>query len=267
MAKKQYLSDREKEFPAKYSDVLMPFLGELLEGYEKVLDPFAGTGKIRLIRPDAYLLEIEPEWAEIRGATVGNALELPWPNNYFDAVVTSPTYGNRMADHHNARDESKRNTYRHTLGRELSPYNSGGMQWGKKYRAFHYVAWDEVRRVLKPGGRFILNISDHIRKGKVIPVCRFHRLMLLRLGFDLERYCLVDTPRQRQGQNSKLRVGYEMIYIFRLNKPEIKLEAKFDVAEFRRGLKNFSDYWPDLDLLPEGKDPFPHYPISGAENK
>lgn len=265
MSKKKYLNDREKEFPAKYSDSLMLFLQDELRGYEKILDPFAGTGKIRTVRPDAYLLEIEPEWAEIRGATVGDALELPWPNNYFDAVVTSPTYGNRMADHHNAKDGSKRNTYRHTLGRELSPHNSGAMQWGKKYRTFHYTAWDEVRRVLKPDGKFILNISDHIRKGRQIQVTRFHRLLLLQLGFTVERDYRISTPRNGQGQNGKVRVPFESILVFKLIKPQIELKAKIDINEFRRELAKFSEYWPNLKDLPDGVDPFPHYPIAGEQ--
>ena len=49
--------------PAKYSDALLPHFATWLCGYARLLDPFAGTGKLRTIRPDAVLLEIEPEWA------------------------------------------------------------------------------------------------------------------------------------------------------------------------------------------------------------
>lgn len=200
--------------PAKYSNSLMPIFAAALFGYGRILDPFSGTGKLREIRPDAYLLEIEPEWAEIKGATVGDALAIPWDDSYFDAVCTSPVYGNRMSDHHNARDGSRRNTYRHALGRPLHPHNSGQLQWGKAYRQFHHRAWQEVRRVLRPGGRFVLNISDHIRRGKVVPVARFHKLLCLLMGFELIEAHQVKTPRQRHGQNGSHRVAGEWIYVF-----------------------------------------------------
>lgn len=207
-----------KAHPAKYSDVLLPIFEKELTGYAKVLDPFAGTGKLRLIRPDAYLLEIEPEWAEIRGAAVGNALHLPWPDDTFDAVCTSPCYGNRMADHHNAQDSSRRNTYRHLLERELHPANAGQLQWGHDYCHFHWQAWLEARRVLRAGGKFVLNISDHIRKGRTMPVTRFHKLMLLLLGFEFICDYKQATPRNRQGENGALRVGYESVLVFCLKK-------------------------------------------------
>lgn len=204
--------------PAKYSDPLLPIMADALIGFPRVLDPFAGTGKLRIVRPDAYLLEIEPEWAAMRGATVGNALAMPWDDNYFNACCTSPTYANRMADHHNAQDGSKRNTYRHALGRELHPDNSGQLQWGPKYRRFHYRAWAEVRRVLRPGGRFVLNISDHIRRGRVMRVARFHRLLLQVMGFRLVAAHEIATRRQRQGRNGERRVGVEWVFIFELGK-------------------------------------------------
>lgn len=257
MAKKKFLNDTEKNFPAKYSDSLMPILEKELEGYERILDPMAGTGKLRTIRPDAELLEIEPEWAAIRGATVGNALNLPWPDSTFDAICTSPTYGNRMADHHNAKDGSKRNTYRHTLRRELNPDNSGQLQWGHAYRLFHYRAWKEVRRVLRPDGKFVLNISDHIRKGKVVPVSYFHKLLLIIMGFDFVKQYQVTTPRQRQGENGQARVNGENILIFKNKKfPESNVWL---TAELER-------LWPDMKDLPDGRDVFPDLPISGLSN-
>lgn len=74
-----------------------------------VLDPMAGIGRIHDL--DARIavtfgVEIEPEWAIQRtGTTVGDATNLPasWADN-FDAIVVSPVYGNRMSDHHEAKD-------------------------------------------------------------------------------------------------------------------------------------------------------------------
>lgn len=246
MAKRKFLSQIEKDFPARYSDALLPVLAGFLEGYERILDPMAGTGSIRLVRPDCELLELEPEWAAIRGATVGHATHIPWPDASFDAVVTSPTYGNRMADHHKAKDASRRNTYTHRLGRELNPNNTGRMQWGKTYRLQHFLIWEEVRRVLRPGGRFVLNVKDHIRKGKVVPVTRFHRLLLILMGFELISEVRIKTPGLRHGENNKARIDYESVLVFWLPKN-----------------KKFSDHWPSLEKVPEGIDRFSQYPIVG----
>ena len=83
------------------------------------------------------------------GTAVGSALKTGYDAEYFDAVVTSPCFGNRMADHHNAKDNSKRHTYRHYLGRELTKGSAAGMQWGEEYKHFHTEAWLEAKRVLK----------------------------------------------------------------------------------------------------------------------
>jgi tRNA G10 N-methylase Trm11 len=100
-------------------------LAALVEGYERVLDPFAGTGRIHELENWTVGVEIEPEWATMRdGTIVANALNLPFRDASFDAVVTSPTYGNRLADHHDARDSSRRHSYKHDLGRDLHSENS-----------------------------------------------------------------------------------------------------------------------------------------------
>ncbi len=198
--------------PAKFSAAVLDAAAEYFTPGQLVLDPFAGIGRIASIpgiRPVA--VEIERDWAT---QVVGSALHLPFADETFDAVFTSPTYGNRMADHHNAQDGSRRNTYRHTLGHKLHPDNSGQLQWGEAYRTFHEAAWREVWRVLGRGGFFLLNISDHIRKGVVIPVAEWHAFAIANIGFTYISRVNIETPRLRYGQNGEARVGYEHLYMF-----------------------------------------------------
>ena len=202
--------------PAKYSDVLLPVFKEMLTGCNAILDPFAGTGKLRSVFPDCVLLEIEPEWASIQGAIVGDATNMPFPDNSFDAICTSPTYGNRMADafiDHQTEKQYRRNTYTHQLGRKLSENNSGAMQWGEKYKELHRKAWSECFRVLKPMGLFCLNISNHIRNGKEVFVTEWHIETLRNLGFTVLEHRKIETRRNRMGQNGNVRVQYESVVL------------------------------------------------------
>ncbi len=201
--------------PAKYTDALLPVFEELLKGCTKVLDPFAGTGKIHSLPFDTIGVEIEKEWAEMHEKTiVGDATDLQFANCEFDAVCTSPTYGNRMADSHNAKDGSSRNTYTHKLGRVLNDNNSGKMQWGESYRELHIKAWKECFRVLKEDGVFILNFKNHIRKGKEVDVFSWHVKTLTELGFSLDLVRQVETNGNGFGQNAKLRTGFEFVARF-----------------------------------------------------
>jgi hypothetical protein len=124
-----------------------------------------------------------------------------------------------MADHHNARDASKRHTYKHYLGHDLHPYNAGALQWGERYRIFHRMAWREAVRVLRPDGLFLLNSSDHIRKHRVQHVTQFHLDTLVRLGLRRERTVLIGTERLRHGENHEARVDHETVTILRKEQP------------------------------------------------
>jgi len=226
--------------PARYSNPLIPVFAELLEEHSfcgdeyPVLDPFAGTGKIHKLRDYGYItigIEIEPEWAAMHdGTIVGDALNLPFPAEYprasdleageyhtgeIGAICTSPTYGNRLADHHNASDPESRRSYTHDLGRELHANNSGAMHWGDEYRDFHQRAWTEAVRVLMWDGVFILNIKDFYRNGEWQHVTDWHLTTLAGLGLRLLEVRSIPLRGLRQGANSSARVPFEKVAVFR----------------------------------------------------
>jgi DNA modification methylase len=233
--------NRSVKHPAQYSTRILDVLEEIADGITgRVLDPFAGMGNIHQIaRADLCTIgiELEQEWAEQHPDTLhGDATRLPFKDQSFDAIITSPVYGNRMSDSHNAvercqkckgegcvkcghsgRREYKRLTYTHTLGRQLADNNAGKLQWGEKYKDLHFKAWAEAVRVLKPQGLFVLNVSDHIRKGKVIPVTAWHTATLKNLGIEWLYRVPVETPRMRFGQNGDVRVTHEDVYVGKAN--------------------------------------------------
>lgn len=202
----------------------MPYFAKLIEGRDNVLDPFAGTGKIGKLKEygycgKIYANEIEPEWLinnEFSCDVISfqDAEMLDYPENMFDAIVTSPTYGNRMADHHKAKDSSKRITYTHCLGRTLNNENTGAMQFGKKYQAKHIACYNHLVKLIKPNGLFIVNVSNFIRKGEEVDVVAWTKYTLENCGLTFIEEIKVNTPRMGFGANASKRVPYESILVF-----------------------------------------------------
>lgn len=220
--------------PAPFSANILRFISNsgLLPHTGVILDPFAGIGKVHQLATASLQIvgvEIEPEWAAAHPNTIcGNALALPFEDESFDGAVTSPVYGNRMSDSHNAKDASVRRSYTHDLRRttddperQLHHDNAGTLYaWNKDYWRFHVHAWAELQRVLKPGAPFLLNVSDFIRTTqshgqKRIPVARTHARTCIELGFKLEKAFPIETPRLRYGQNHEARAPHEYVLYFK----------------------------------------------------
>jgi tRNA G10 N-methylase Trm11 len=193
-----------------------------------VLDPFAGVGRVHNLRRQysglrTVGIEIEAPWADMHPSTLcANSLDIPFRSETFDVMITSPTYGNRFSDHHNAQDGSKRTSYTHNLRAflddpeyKLNLENTGYYAWGNTYRALHRRLWKEIMRVMKPGAIIMLNVSDIIQKFEVQQVVRWHRSILRMNGVEWgpgSEYS-IQTPRMRQGENWNLRVSNEKLLV------------------------------------------------------
>jgi hypothetical protein len=145
------------------------------------------------------------------GVGVSALTQQQWDGTYRDVVTPAPCpacdgKGIRVYD---------RITYKHKLGRDLSPNNSGAMQWGLAYRAFHATAYCSIDKVLAPGGLFILNMKNHIRGGVEQQVTQWHGYVLNDLGYTSERVTLVPTTGMGYGQNREARVDHESVLCLR----------------------------------------------------
>lgn len=212
--------------PAKYSDALLPVLAEALAPCRYVLDPMGGTGKLVGIRDHGwhgviYVNEIEPEWArlaKLAGAdyvTVGDAANLPYADGSMDAACWSPVYGNKMSEHADWKDGSKRLTYKAYLGRALHERNAGRFYFGTHgYADIHWRAYTKLVRVIRPGGRAVCNVKDFIRGGEVVSVSEWHRSVLEHLGFVLVDRLQVEVTGARFGANHDKRLDHENVFVF-----------------------------------------------------
>lgn len=226
--------------PAKFSDSILDVLDGVMAAEAerknarlRVLDPMAGTGRIHeLDRCSVYEtrgVELESEWAAMHRNTIqGDATRLGAPDDTFDVVCTSPAYGNRMADHHNAKDIdpktgklSKRMTYKHQLGRDLSPNSGAGLQWGLEYKRLHNAILIEMVRVTKPGGLVVVNVSNFyktLKRGEPPVeqlVSEWWLGQMLHAGLTPVESIPVHTPRMGFGANRNVRAECEWVFVTR----------------------------------------------------
>lgn len=250
-------------FPAAYTPAVVDEILPRLTGIRGTwLDPFAGQGMSlpRFVGPGHKVVGVELEQpnvdaggAETAGLIEqGDATALRFRKESVAAIFTSPTYGNRFADAHNAQERcsacrnapgapgrigrkkcercdgtGKRNHTRRSYTHDLraltgnSAYTLGDTNTGKRgfftveYRALHEAAWKECWRVAKPGAPFLLNVSDFYKDKAIVHCATWHLVAVQAVGFVWEDAVPIKTPRMRKGANNDLRVGHEWLFQFR----------------------------------------------------
>lgn len=219
-------------FPASYSDEVLASIRRLTPANAvRILDPFAGPNGIARLQTTLgtfsrstgrrYLgVEIEPEWAQAGVDTlVGDATKLrdiPGVMAFKpDCVITSPPYGNRMADQYLGDPRgSRRHTYAIALGRKLDDYSAARYQWGPKYQSILAEAVREIAHVLPEGGHFILNIANHYRKHQLQLVVPWAVELVLKRDFEMRSWDSVKARKMRHGENYEARDDYEQVFLF-----------------------------------------------------
>jgi hypothetical protein len=220
-----------KPHPAPFSDSVLGAIIDLVEEEAlrnqvrglRILDPFAGIGKIHELQQFGHRtvgLEIEEEWAMQHPSTICTDLFRYRPRKKFDALITSPCYGNRMADHHNARDGSHRRTYKHYLGRDVSENSAGAMAWGEQYRDFHRAFIFRSMQWVNPGGLYVINMKNHRKTvdGEVVEMKVSEwwlTAMTMLEGMYLHSVVPIATPGYRFGSNSESRAEHEFLLVCR----------------------------------------------------
>jgi DNA modification methylase len=238
------ISKYKTKHPATFNANILSVLETVAPAGGIILDIFGGVGKIGALAKAGRTIisnEIEPRWAIVGRENgcdeviIGDATNLSIESESIDAIITSPTYGNRLADIDKSqtrvgkdkkRSDYTRRTYRAYYGKDLNTNNSGNkMHWfndhrGNKYRILHCKAWLEAARVLKLNGLLIINIKDHVRDGKVMKVSDWHRLMIESIGFEFISSLEISVhgdqnTRRRIWRDGRVSINHENIFVYR----------------------------------------------------
>ena len=220
----------KRPHPAKFSKELLPVLASYC--YGDILDIMGGTGRAGLLKnfnkniKSVTINELEREWAEqaydnnVDTVITGDARNL---SGWYDCIVTSPPYGNRMADNFKAgKPDSRRKRYVGDLGRQVSKGSVCCKHFGKGYEEEMTLILDAVISNIV-FDRFILNISNFIRNFKEVDVVSWYKQYFMTKSFVLVAEEKVVTRRQKGvGANTHLRVPSESILIFDRIKDDTK---------------------------------------------
>lgn len=234
--------------PAPFSKPILDRLADLLRSDQKalgkplrILDPFAGTGRVFLAAPPyskVTMIEIEKEFVEEGLAYLSSingrldqtvkwryeaAESAGWLQKHratYTHIVTSPTYGNRMRDPYRSKPGTQCRSYAQSKGGPLLPYNSGAYKLDSdQYWGINGDVMESAIARLVPGGRVYINVSDFYHTPKKgapperQPVGAEWVSLMTHCGVFLASVEQVVTRRFTRGEN-RHRVPYEYILTF-----------------------------------------------------
>lgn len=250
-----------RKFPAKFSppileQIALELRARLING--TVLDPYGGVGGIHALRDalpglDTVAVEIEPEFAACHPDTLCGDSRLLGEvlgdrAGTITAVVTSPDYGNRLADQYLGSDNEKcrargcvdgkilsddgepwaecsgcggsgkarsqRMSYAIALGRKCDPRSGARYQFGKKYRDLHLGILGAVVDTVPAGTLLLYNVSSSIHQNSYRPVMEWWLTEIARRA-DIKALVPIETDRLKFGANYDARVPAEHLIVAR----------------------------------------------------
>ena len=208
--------------PAKYSESLLPILAKYC--YGDIIDIMGGVGKAGLLKQynseikSVTINELEQEWAiqakenGVDKIIIGDARAI---TGQYNVIVTSPPYGNRMADNFKpSKPDSRRKMYASDLGRTLSKGSVCCLHFYKKYE---FSMTEIVSNFTKniEHKRIVWNTSNFIRNFKEIDIFLFYNELFVSFRYQMIAHEQVVTKRQRGvGVNTNLRVPFEDVAVY-----------------------------------------------------
>lgn len=255
----EQLDHIRRRFPAKYSEPILDQIALELRSRlicaGTILDPYGGVGGIHALRDtlpdlDTVAVEIEPEFAACHPDTLCGDSRLLGQvlgdrAGTITAVVTSPDYGNRLADQYLGSENEKcrvcdgkggtykldepincpkcngtgkapslRMGYAIALGRKCDPRSGARYQFGKKYRDLHLGILGAVVDTVPAGTLLIYNVSSSIADKGYRPVMEWWVTEIARRA-DIKALVPIETDRLKFGANYDARVPAEHLIVAR----------------------------------------------------
>lgn len=212
----------EGKHPAPFTDSIIEALADIIPANVPaghiVHDPFGGEG----VRLGALCDRIGYTFSgtdleEWKGGdpriVLGDATDSATYPIAPHAVVTSPTYCNGVNDHFEAKDFSRRLTYRSRAGHALHPNNTG--RWsGRRSKKGEVEYWRITYASVKNWPDIVIvNVKDSIRRVvEIYPLTDLWEALLKDHGYTVKR-ADVPCPGWRFGANGQARVDTEAILV------------------------------------------------------